>query len=114
MPNSRARLHQQVEDGVLHLDRMMQLPSELADEIDAQRVRRRRADVISLPESQGKAAFERSASVTFCSTSRERGPASTSTPYACRDLLHADAAVASAGASQHVVVVPLSAPAETR
>ena len=39
-----ARLHQQVEDGVLLLDRMMQLPAELADEIDAQRMRAGGAD----------------------------------------------------------------------
>ena len=31
--------------------------------------------------SQGKAAFETSMSATLASTSRERGPASTSTPY---------------------------------
>ena len=45
MPNSRARLHHQVEDRVLHLDRMMQLPAELADEIDAQRMRLGVADI---------------------------------------------------------------------
>ena len=35
---------------------------------------------ISLLESHGKAAFERSVRVTFCRISRARGPASTSTP----------------------------------
>ncbi len=34
----RALLHQQVEKRVLHLDGVVQLPAELADEVDAQRV----------------------------------------------------------------------------
>ena len=44
MPNSRAGLHEQVEDRVLHLDRVVQLAAELADEIDPERMRGRRAD----------------------------------------------------------------------
>ena len=56
MPNSAPGLHQEVEDGVLHLDRMVQLPAELADEVDAQRMRGRPAPTeIVLPDSQGKA-----------------------------------------------------------
>ena len=41
-PERRARLHQGVEDIVLHLDRMMQLVAEFADEIDAKREKVRR------------------------------------------------------------------------
>ena len=67
---------------VLHLDRMVQLVAELADEIDAQRDERSpRRPRSACPVSHGKAALERSVSVSFCSTSRERGPASTSTPH---------------------------------
>ena len=34
-----AGVHDQIEDRVLHLDRVMQLPAELADEVDAKRMR---------------------------------------------------------------------------
>ena len=81
MPISAARLHQRVEDVVLHLDRVMQLLAELADEIDPQRQEPGRADgETPRRSSQGKALLDRSVSATFASTSRERGPASTSTP----------------------------------
>ena len=40
----RARRHERVEDVVLVLDRMVQLPAELADEVDAQRRGRRQSD----------------------------------------------------------------------
>ena len=33
-----ARLKEEVEDRVLHLDRMVQLPAQFADEVDAERM----------------------------------------------------------------------------
>ena len=63
--------------------------------------------MICLPDSQGKAAFDRSASVSFCSTSRERGPASTSTPQCVVTGWKLHAAVRRQELPQHVVVVAL-------
>ena len=41
---------------------------------------------MSRTESQGKAAFERSARVSFANTSRERGPTRISVPYRAERL----------------------------
>ena len=54
---------------------MVQLPAELADEVDAQRLAPAPGPtMISRPVSQGKAALERSVSLTRCSSSRAFGP----------------------------------------
>ena len=66
MPNGRRQSApasiSAIEDVVLVFDRVVQLPAELADEVDAQRLGRRQPDAISWPVSQGKAALEKSAS----------------------------------------------------
>src|SRR5690606_30493066 len=50
-----AGVHYEVEDGVLHLDRVMQLPAELADEIDPQRSGLRAADIDESAAEPGEA-----------------------------------------------------------
>ncbi len=54
MPNGFAGVHHQIEDRVLHLDRMMQLQSELADEIHPKRMRARNADIDELSREPGE------------------------------------------------------------
>ena len=58
----------------LHRDRVVQLEAELADEVDPERMGRRRSDIDLFPGQPGeKLWFDRSASVSVCRRSRERG-----------------------------------------
>ena len=84
MPNSAPASISQVEDVVLHLDRVMQLPAELADEVDAQahgRLPCRRRSPCR--RATGKLALSRGVRGELLQHVAAFGPASTSTPCDC-------------------------------
>ena len=66
-----------------------------------------RPTMISRPVSQGNAAFEKSASLTRCSSSRALGPATTSTPIALVRFFELDRAVVRHVLREPVVVEAL-------